>query len=167
MTPDPLQRAKDDALKALRRQALSRARLLAQLARRGHDDGVAERAVREMERLGLINDNALAADVVDRELGRSPAGEALLEAKLRQREVDEHAADAAVSGALRGRSQSDDALEAARRRLARSGVQQDPQATLRRLVQHLARRGFDAEVAWEAAVRAAAEAGIAVDEAGP
>jgi len=153
MSESPFDRAKADAMTLLSKRAFSRAALLERLARKGHDEESRERAIAEMERLGLIDDMALAAEVVDRELSKAPADRRHLERRLASRGVDPAAAERAIGEALRDRDPLEGALDAARTIHARMPENLSRDALLRRLAGRLARRGFDEEVALEAARR--------------
>lgn len=152
--PDALERAKADALALLDKRAFARAGLVERLVRKGHDEGVAAQAADAMERLGLIDDRAMARDLVERELERTPAARALLERRLAARRLDPDAAHEVIEGALAGRDPLEDALDAARALRAKMPENLDAPTLLRRLSGRLARRGYDEEVALEAARRA-------------
>jgi regulatory protein len=155
MNGDAFDRAKQDAMTLLSKRAFSRAALHERLARKGHDEPACEHAVAEMERLGLVNDEALAADVVDRELEKAPADRAFLARRLETRGVDPDVAERAIDEALSGRDPLEEALEAARSIRPRMPENLSRDALVRRLAGRLARRGFEEEVALEAARRAA------------
>jgi regulatory protein len=162
MSADAFDRAKGDAMALLSKRAFSRGALLERLAKKNHDEDARERAVAEMERLGLVDDEALAADVVDRELEKAPADRAYLRRRLATRGVDPDAAERAIEEALCGRDPLESATEAARSIRDRMPENLARGALVRRLAGRLARRGFEEEVALEAAQRIA-EAEIAPD----
>lgn len=151
--PDPVEAAKADALRLLEKRSFSRATLIERLRRKGHDEASAESAAGVMEHLGLIDDAAFARDMIDRELERTPAARALLEQRLASRGVDGEAAARALDAALTDRDPLADALEAARAMRRKMPENLDAPTALRRLAGRLTRRGFDEEVALEAARR--------------
>ncbi|MFG0275705.1 MAG: recombination regulator RecX [Phycisphaerales bacterium] len=151
--PDRVEAAKRDALRLLEKRSFTRAALVERLRRKGHDEASADAAASVMERLGLIDDGAFARDMIDRELERTPAARALLAQRLASRGVEAGAAEAALDEALAGRDALGDALAAARVMRRKMPENLDAQTALRRLAGRLARRGFDEEVALEAARR--------------
>lgn len=153
----PINRAKRDALSLLDKRAYSRAALIRRLRRKGHEPDAADGAADEMERLGLINDEALARDAVERELSRAPAGRPLLQRRLEVRGVDGEASRKAIDEALAQRDPCEDAEAAARSMLARMPAGLDARTMARRLASRLARRGFDEASALEAVRRVVGE----------
>ena len=107
--------ARRDAMAMLARAPLSRRRLAERLTRKGHPAGAIERAAEHAERLGLIDDAALAESAARSIVARRPAGRRLVEAKLRQRGVDGATARAAAERALEDRDPMEDALRPRRR----------------------------------------------------
>jgi len=154
-----VEKAKRRALSLLARRACARSRLLESLRRAGHDASAAERAVAALEADGLVDDHALARDLVEAELRRRPVGAARLEQRLLARGLNEDAARDAVREAMEQRDQTGDALQAAQRRLRTLPASISPAAAARRLDGHLARLGFEEEdrrLAVESAVNAGA-----------
>jgi len=156
--PGSIDRAKRDALALLDKRAYSRAALIRRLRGKGHEPNAADGAADEMERLGLINDDALARDAVERELSRSPAGRPLLKRRLEVRGVAPEASRKAIDDALAQRDPCEDAEAAARSMLARMPAGLDARTKARRLASRLGRRGFDEADALEAVRRVVGEA---------
>lgn len=155
--------ARDAAERALSRRALSRRELENRLARRGFGPAAAGAAADAMQRLGLLNEAALAEAVVRGMLARKPAGRRLLSSKLARRGVARPQADEAISRELAGRDLAADALALARQRASRLPAGIEPETAARRLMGLLARRGFEAGVCMTAVRRALKERGRGAD----
>lgn len=158
---DETARCKEAALKRLAPRARSAEELRAHLASKGFSAGAIDTALADLTRAGLVSDEALARDVAEETVRERPAGRALLDHRVRAREVSEPAADAAIEGAMRGRSESADALALARAEAPRAlrAAGGDARAGARRLISLLARRGFEEHDAQEASLRALRELG--------
>jgi len=134
------------AMDRLSRRAMSRSRLLSKLQEKGHDAAVLERVASRLQALGLLDDEAFARSFVRQQLGRQPAGPALLRAKLRRQGVDDSVAERVVQQATQDPdSQRQAALSLARKRYA-SLRRFDSATRRRRLFGQLARRGFDSDL---------------------
>lgn len=159
-----LAQAKGRALSLLEVSARSSLEMRDRL-RRKFPSSIVDQVIEDFERAGLLNDEALAARLVERELERLPADRPLLEEKLARRGVRTPVVREAVDHALEGRSSWIDALAAARMKLASlgPGAATDPHKTAQRIIGLLARRGFEHDVACEAALTALREAGIPLD----
>ncbi|MDA8086684.1 MAG: regulatory protein RecX [Nitrospiraceae bacterium] len=128
------------ALKLLSYRSRSRAELAERLLRKGFTKDSVDAALQKLERLGYINDSALAAALErqareTRRLGRKGALGFLLKRGI--------PAGLAAS-ALAGYDESEGAAEVARKKL-RAMKQAAPEAARRRLYGALARRGYSAE----------------------
>lgn len=144
--------ARSLALKILGHRAVTRRELLRRLERKGHALPDAEAAADALAKMGLLDDQALAARYVASQLERKPAGSALLRAKLARRGVESAVARRVVDEALAAGNPLEDATDLARRRLerlraGRTGKTLEPMVVKRRIFGLLARRGFDAETA--------------------
>jgi regulatory protein len=133
------------ALRLLTTRSRTRAELRRRLQERGYAAAAVAEAMVRLERVGLVDDAALAADVAEGRAARGLDASAIAR-ELRDRGVEpdvaERAARAAVPDELRG----DRCRQLAEARL----VQLDglpPAAQLRRLAAYLARRGYPAELA--------------------
>lgn len=142
--------AKAYALRRLSKRAMTERELQKAVERRGHAPATAERALEEMRRLGLMDDEAIAKGVTRSTLAAKPAGRRFLLAKLRQRGVERQIAERVVDQALDGRDSRADAVELAKSRLRFLPRSADEQTARRRIYAFLARRGFDPESAREA-----------------
>ncbi len=158
---DELTRCKEAALKRLAPRARSVEEVRSHLASKGFSVGAIETAIADLARAGLLCDDDLARRVADDTLRERPAGRALVDHRVRAREVAEPAAERAVEGALRGRSEGADALALARAQAPTilRAARADPHAAMRRLGSLLARRGFEEHDAEEAALTALRELG--------
>lgn len=135
--------ARADALALLRTRSRSKRDLLDRLALKGHDRTPAREALDRLERVGLLDDAALARDraAVIAESGR--AGPRAAEVKLRALGIDPAAASGAVGDAYAGIDTLAQATEAAHRRARTFGPDLDRPTRQRRLYGFLARRGYD------------------------
>ncbi len=148
------ERARRVMLKMLERRAYSRRELVDRAVRKSCERGASEDAAEELARAGIVNDRALGESVVRVELGRLPAGRALLEMKLVKRGIDRSLASEIVREALAERQTDEDADEVAKRHMKSFSPTLGREAIRRRLYGKLARRGFSPEVARAAAERA-------------
>jgi SOS response regulatory protein OraA/RecX len=130
------ERALDAAAKALARRALSRAALEARLAGVA-PAGVCAAVVNDLERLGYVDDEALALALAERRLA-SGWGPGRVEADLERLAVADAAARAGMRAAEAGEEAAARALLATRAAAGRTPAQR---------LGLLARRGFSAEAA--------------------
>lgn len=145
--------AKDRALRLLGVRSRSREELRERLARAGFPEDEIDAALDDLERVGLLDDERFAEEVVRDRLGRRGFGPRGALQALRgfgvPREVAERAVEA-WGGDEEGRVE-----EVARSRLRRLSSL-PPEVASRRLLDFLLRRGFDPEVARSACRRALA-----------
>lgn len=129
------------ALVALARRPWARQDLCRRLIRRGHPPVSAEGAIRRLDVMGLLDDEAFARTYVQVRAARG-LGAARLRRDLAHRGVEAVVIDRALAGEL---PEGDEADEVARRlaRARAARLADLPRATrLRRVVAYLARRGF-------------------------
>lgn len=151
-------KARKYCINTLTRRGLSRAALIGRLKRKGYDEPVCERVADDLQRIGLLDEQAYAESVARSIVRARPAGRRLIEAKLRQRGVAPETIERAASEVLEPRDQRADALALARKRLASMPDSLDERAKSRRLYALLARRGFPPEVCSECVREALASA---------
>ena len=149
--------AKDRALRLLGVRSRSREELRRRLRQAGHDPDEIEAALADLERVGLIDDEAFADEVVRWKLGRRGYGHRAAITALRKAGVDREVAERAVEAAGWEDEQSR-AEEVATARLPRL-ASLDPETAYRRMLSFLLRRGFDPEVARSACARVLETAG--------
>jgi regulatory protein len=152
------------AVRSLSRRAQSRGQAAEKLAaramkrepglERGEARKLAERIAGEMVEIGLIDDAALAADVAGTLARRGKTGQRLAEMKLRSKRIAPDLARKASTEAYVEVDALAQATELARSRVERMREKPDRDTLMKRLVGQLARRGFAAGVAFEAAKRA-------------
>ncbi len=152
------------AVRSLARRAMSRGQAAEKLAARAmkREPGLeravarklAERIAGEMAAIGLIDDAALAADVAGTLARRGKTGRRLAEMKLRSKRIAPDLARKAATEAYVEVDALAQATELARSRVERMREKPDRDTLMKRLVGQLARRGFDAGVAFEAARKA-------------
>lgn len=151
-------RAENASLHALGRRAQSRAEVVELLRRREIDPIVIEAEVARLERVGLVDDGALALTLVERLADRKKLGVGALRAELQRRKLDA----AAIEAALATREGDDDRDLLAGLvddRLRRMG-ELDRDTAERRLLGYLARKGHGGGAAREAVRAALDEAGV-------
>jgi regulatory protein len=152
---DPAERAREICLRQLAVRPRTRAELAETLRKQGIDDEVAGEVLQRYGEVGLIDDEAFArAWVTSRHHGKGLARRALA-GELRRKGVDSEA----VSGALDeldGETEEQTARDLVSRRLRveRPG---NPEATFRRLVGVLARKGYPPGLAFRVVRDAMAE----------
>lgn len=160
------ERARIEARRLLNARPRSRAELVGKVVAKGFDRPIAERVASELQRAGLIDDARLAASIIESVRARGGAGRALIERKLREREIDAEAVERTMAALLEDADPLGDAIALARKRAAGMSSGLGDAARARRLFGFLARKGFDEEVC-ERAVREVAgsfEPGAASDE---
>ncbi|HJP65457.1 MAG TPA: regulatory protein RecX, partial [Actinomycetota bacterium] len=118
-------------------------------------------ALADLVRAGLVDDQRFATELVRSRSGRRLAGSRLIRQELRQKGVAPQLVDEAVADAEG--TEEDRAFRLAEQRAARFG-RLDPDATARRLIGVLQRRGFGYDAAKRAAMHALA--GMGWDPAG-
>ena len=145
-------RAENVSMHALTRRGQSRAEIGELLLRRDIDICVVESELDRLESVGLIDDRALARDLVDRLRTRKKLGPSALRNELMRRKLDRDAIDEALT-----ETELDDGdgmvVELARDRARRLGGL-DRSTAERRLVDFLARKGHTGSTARDAARRA-------------
>jgi regulatory protein len=133
------------ALRLLTGRARTRAELVRRLEERGYTAAAVAEAVARLERVGLVDDAALAADVAEVRAARGLDAPAIA-LELRDRGVDPAVAERAAQAAVPDELRADRCRQVAEARLAQLG-DLPPAARLRRLAAYLARRGYPAELA--------------------
>lgn len=148
-------RAENVSLHALGRRAQSRAEVVELLRRREIDPIVIEAEIARLERVGLVDDGALAMTLVERLADRKKLGTGALRAELHRRKLDAGAIEAALAS-REGDDDSELLAGLVDDRLRRMG-ELDRDTAERRLLGYLARKGHGGGAAREA-VRAALDA---------
>jgi regulatory protein len=126
----------------------SRSEVVSYLKKRGMDEEQIETIVERLERAGLLDDAAFAQYWVENRERFKPRGARALRYELRRKGL----ADADIEKALESLDASDSAYRSASRK-AEQLRHLDRQTFSRKLIEYLARRGFDYGVAQEAANR--------------
>jgi regulatory protein len=161
---DPAERAREICLRQLAVRPRTRAELADILRRHGVADEVAEEVLQRYREVGLIDDEAFArAWVSSRHHGKGLARRALA-SELRRKGVDNEAVSGALDeldGATEEQTARD--LVARRLRTERAG---NPEATFRRLVGMLARKGYPPGLAFRLVRDAMAERDESAEFAG-
>lgn len=146
-------RAENVSMHALTRRGQSRAEVADLLARRELPPEVVETELERLTAVGLIDDHALAHDLVDRLRSRKKLGASALRAELQRRRLDREAIEAALTAVADDDADTELVDELARDRARRLGGL-DRVTAERRLVDYLARKGHTGSRAREAARRA-------------
>jgi regulatory protein len=154
----PKTSVKERALRLLSVRSRSRAELRQRLLRADYEPEDVESALDDLERVGLIDDEAFARELAEYQrrkgMGRR-AGMNALRVKGVDRELAERIAEEVSPG-----DEAERAMEVAAKRLPRlHGL--EPEARRRRLLEFLLRRGYDPETARSACIRAMAEEDVA------
>jgi regulatory protein len=132
------------ALRWLAVRARTRAELRQRLEERGFEAAAVAETLERLERVGLVDDAALAGAVAE---GRAERGldAPAIAAELRDRGVDPALAERAAQAAVPAEDRADRCRQVARARLAQlDGLPTTTQ--LRRLAAYLARRGYPPEL---------------------
>jgi regulatory protein len=133
------------ALRLLTTRARTRAELRQRLAQRGFEAAAVAETLERLERVGLVDDAALAGAVAE---GRAERGldAPAIAAELRDRGVDPAVAERAAQAAVPAEDRADRCRQVAQARLAQLAGLPAP-TQLRRLASYLARRGYPPELA--------------------
>ncbi len=119
------------------------------LKRAGADEETIEDVVRRLKTAGLLDDGAFSEQWVDSRLRNNPRSKRMLAWELRQRGVDTET----IEHSLQDVSDDNAAFQAAQKRLPRVANLPRPEQK-RKLMEYLARNGFDFETARQAAEQA-------------
>jgi len=138
---------------AITRRGQSRSEVADLLRRREIAPQIAEAELNRLESVGLIDDRALALDLVDRLRSRKKLGTPALRSELMRRKIDRAAIDEALAGNVDQADDDELVVELARDRARRLGGL-DRSTAERRLIDYLARKGHSGSTAREAARRA-------------
>ncbi|HEY4791653.1 MAG TPA: regulatory protein RecX [Actinomycetes bacterium] len=133
------------ALRLLTTRARTRAELRQRLEDRGFEAAAVAETLDRLERVGLVDDAALAATVAE---GRAEHGldAPAIAAELRDRGVDPVVAERAAQAAVPAELRADRCREVAQARLTQLAGLPAP-TQLRRLASYLARRGYPPDLA--------------------
>ena len=152
-TPSPkaARRAHNVSLHALAGKGYSLQEMRHRLRSRELAEDVIEAEIEELQRTGLINDEALAADLVELYSSRERLPRRAVEQKLRARKLSPDVIDQALSN-CESADESELAEELARERLRKMGTV-DRGVASRRLRDFLHRKGFSSEDCTQAVAR--------------
>ncbi len=144
-TPSPkaAKRAHNVSLHALSGKSYSEREMRHRLRSRELAEDVIEAEIEELQRTGLINDEVLAADLVERYSGRERLPRRAVEQKLRARKLSADVIDQALAS-HESPDEAELAEELARERLRKMGTV-DPGVASRRLRDFLHRKGFSSQ----------------------
>ena len=152
-TGRPRGTAKDRALRLLGVRWRSREELRARLARIGFDAEEIERALADLERVGLVDDERFARELVKDQAGRRLAGDRAIRAALWEKGVGQEDVELVLGETG---DQGARALELAERQAMRLGAV-PVEAAHRRILGLLIRRGYPSQLAREATLHALAD----------
>ncbi|WFR68589.1 regulatory protein RecX [Curtobacterium flaccumfaciens] len=156
--PRPIDEQRADAerlsMRALGRRGMSESELRTTLTRNDLDPDVVEYEIERLTRVGLLDDVALATDLVDRLHDRKGLGRQGVVAELRRRGIDQDAIDAALEAAAD--DDDDEFLRAVELAQKRAGQLRglDRATAERRLSGFLMRKGYNGGVVRIAVERA-------------
>ena len=141
--PKAAKRAHNVSLHALSGKSYSLAEMRNRLRSRELPDDIIEAEIEELQRTGLLDDYALAVDLVERYSGRERLPRRAVEQKLRARKLPADVIDQALSESERP-DETELAEELARERLRKMGSL-DSAVASRRLRDFLQRKGFSSD----------------------
>jgi regulatory protein len=157
--PRPLDEQRADAerisMRALSRRGVSTSELRTMLTKQDEfDPDVIEQEIERLTRVGLLDDVALATDLVDRMHSRKGLGRQAIVADLRRRGIDQTAIDAALDAAAD--DEDDEFVRAIELAAKRAGQMRglDRATAERRLSGFLMRKGYNGGVVRVAVERA-------------
>jgi regulatory protein len=133
----------------------SRAEVLTYLQQQDVAEAQAQDIVARLERIGLLDDEAFAQFWIENREKFRPRGPQALRYELRNKGI----ADEIIDRVLASLDVSDSAYRAARKKAAQLSLLDRP-TFQRKLVEYLARRGFEYEVARQVAERCYAESAL-------
>jgi regulatory protein len=133
------------ALRLLTTRDRTRAELRHRLEERGFGDAAVAETLERLERVGLVDDAALAETVAEGRAERGMDAPAIA-AELRDRGVDPAVAELAAQAAVPAEDRADRCRQVAQARLAQLDGQ-PPTTQLRRLAGYLTRRGYPPDLA--------------------
>ena len=138
-------RAYRSATRTLAARAISASDLKRKLQRNGNDPDAIDYAINRLTELGLLDDTQYAGMKARSIIRSKPAGRRFIEAKLRQKGINQSIIQETLDEELKDQDPYQDALKLARQ-AARSLASRDPETRQRRLIGRLARRGFDHDI---------------------
>jgi regulatory protein len=140
----PSSRPENISMHALARRGMSVAEMRALLTRRELEPEQVEAEVARLERVGLLDDRALAETLVQSLYERKGLGRSAIAAELRRRQVDPAAIDLALQ-VIDSDDELGRAIEVAEKR-ANQLRSYDPETARRRLGAYLQRRGYSGSI---------------------
>lgn len=155
VSPREATRAKNIALHSLSTRGRSEAEVRERLVAREVSPDVIEEEMGRLIAVGLIDDRALAATLVDTLRGRKKLGDSVISQTLRRRKIP---AEIIADALAEGEGESGVAVFELARDRARSMGHLDPDVAFRRIVGFVQRRGYSGPQVFEAARRALADA---------
>lgn len=140
------------SMRALTRRGMSRWELGSLLQSQELDTDIVETELDRLERVGLIDDRALAETIVRTQHERKGLGKSALTAELRRRHVDQAVIDEAMGQLSQGDEESRAGALAERRAAQLQGLDHD--TAVRRLSGYLQRKGYSGETVRHAVIAA-------------
>ncbi len=135
--------ARSDALRLLAARSRAKGDLIGRLRARGHEPQHAGEAADRLEAVGLLDDRTLAFDKAASLVRAKKLGPRAAKAKLLSLGFASNLADEAIEHAFGQLDLTEQATEAALRRLASMSSSLERSTCVRRLYAFLARRGYD------------------------
>ncbi|HEY2700215.1 MAG TPA: regulatory protein RecX [Pseudonocardiaceae bacterium] len=143
---DPVSAARDYCLNLLAARPMTRAELHKKMLGRGYEEDVAEQVLNRLDKVGLIDDAAVAEVWVRSRHNYNGLARRALSMELRRKGVADEVVAEAVS-AVDADAEESRARDLVRKRL-RGTMPTDETATVRRLVGMLARKGYSEGLAY-------------------
>lgn len=134
-------KAKNYIYRILARRMYTSKEIRRKLAERGYIDEIIQDVIATMERYGYVNDSFYAEEWVRSRMKSKPKGKIALRQELTRKGIDKSIVEETLSQAFDDSTESDMALDLARRKIG-SYSKDDPAVAKRKLQGFLLRRGF-------------------------
>ena len=134
-------KAKNYIYRILARRMYTSKEIRRKLAERGYIDEIIQDVIATMERYGYVNDSFYAEEWVRSRMKSKPKGKIALRQELTRKGIDKSIVEETLSQAFDDSTESDMALDLARRKIGSYG-KDDPAVAKRKLQGFLLRRGF-------------------------
>ncbi len=141
---EELSKAKNYVYRILARRMYTAKEIRDKLNERGYIDEIIQEVIATVERYGYVNDEVYAEEWVKSRIKSKPKGKIALRQELARKGIDKSIIEDVLSQAFDDSSESDMALELARRKIS-SYSKNDPAVARRKLQGFLLRRGFGYE----------------------
>ncbi len=139
---DEYQYAKKSALDSLSYRIRSTAEIRDKLKSKKISPGTIEKTVEHLDKMGLINDEEFARQLVLSKMGKKPAGKNVIRQKLFQKGISKNTADKVIEE-LYTADKEDELIADVYNKYAKKVEGMDKYQKRRKLYEYLVRKGFD------------------------